>query len=219
MLSQSSWQIGRPDLNAFFFWTFFFPEQQTCQIWVGHSFEIWNLIFGRARYKTEHRVEEVCCSKCFIVFVISFLVYFDKKVHKKLKKEIKQAKNISNLGFCWIKRAPKNKCARQLWHMIYFFQPYYSNFKRVFAICMETPNTNGKKKEKRKRWFQFKNTPLNPHCTSEILKSNPHRLNLPLHPFTPPPHTHSAEQNCQGGQTYPASPGVGIPECWSKVYV
>ena len=26
------------------------------------------------------------------MFVISFLVYFDKKVHKKLKKKIKQAK-------------------------------------------------------------------------------------------------------------------------------
>ena len=137
-MSQSSWQIGRPDLNAvflnvFFFFFFFFPEQQTCQIWVGHSFEIWNLIFGWARYKTEHRVEEVCCSKCFIVFVISFLVYFDKKVHKKLKKKkkkIKQAKKISNLGFCWIKRAPKNKCARQLWDIWFIF--FFSLIKRFF---------------------------------------------------------------------------------------
>ena len=119
-MSQSSWQIGRPDLNAVFLNFFFFPEQQTCQIWVGHSFEIWNLIFGWARYKTEHRVEEVCCSKCFIVFVISFLVYFDKKVHKKLKKKISKQKN-SNLGFCWIKRAPKNKCARQLWDIWFIF--------------------------------------------------------------------------------------------------
>ena len=47
-------------------------------------------------------------------------------------------------------------------------------------------------------------------CTLGILKFNPHRLNLPLHPFTTPPpdtHTHSAEQNCQGGQI---SPGVGM---------
>ena len=83
----------------FFFFFFFFPEQQTCQIWVGHSFEIWNLIFGWARYKTEHRVEKICCSKCFIVFFISFLVYFDKKVHKKLEKKIKQAKKFQTLDF------------------------------------------------------------------------------------------------------------------------
>ena len=50
-------------------------------------------------YKTEHRVEEVCCSKCFIVFFISFLVYFDTKVHKKLKKKIKQANKIQTLDF------------------------------------------------------------------------------------------------------------------------
>ena len=50
-------------------------------------------------YKTEHRVEEVCCPKCFIVFDISFLVYFDKKVHKKLKKKIKQAKKFQTLDF------------------------------------------------------------------------------------------------------------------------
>ena len=74
------------------------------------------------------------------------------------------------------------------------------------------------KKKKENNDFSLKN-PLKPHCTSGILKSNPHRLNLPPHPFTPPPPTHSAEQNCQGGQTYPASPGVGMPECWSKVYV
>ena len=91
-MSQSLWQIGRPDLNAFFFnffFFFFFGEQQTCQIWVGHNFvqyEIWNLIFGWTRYETEHRIEEVCCSKCFIVSVMSFHVYFDKEVHKKLEK-------------------------------------------------------------------------------------------------------------------------------------
>ena len=100
-MSQSLWQIGRPDLNAFFFLIFVFVfvfflsllppplEQQTCQIWVGHRFvqyEIWNLIFGWTRYKTEHRVEEVCCSKCFIASVVSFHVYFDKQSHKKLEK-------------------------------------------------------------------------------------------------------------------------------------
>ena len=40
------------------------------------------------RYKTEHRVEEVCCTKFFIVSVMSFHVYFDKQVHKNWKKQI-----------------------------------------------------------------------------------------------------------------------------------
>ena len=98
-------QIGKPDLNAFFFNVFlflffFFPcsdEQQTFQIWVGHNFvqyEIWNLIFGWTRYKTEHRVEDVGCSKCLIVSVMSFYLYFDKQGHKKLEKKSKQAKKL-----------------------------------------------------------------------------------------------------------------------------
>ena len=70
------------------------PEQQTCQIWVGHSFEIWNLIFGWTRYKTEHRGEKVCCSKCFIVSFISFFVYFDKQVHEKLEKKLSKRKKF-----------------------------------------------------------------------------------------------------------------------------
>ena len=31
--------------------------------------------------------------------VTSFLVYFDKQIHKKLEKKIKQAKNIQTLNF------------------------------------------------------------------------------------------------------------------------
>ena len=71
-MSQNLWQIGRPDPNAFFnvffFFFFFFSEQQACKIWVGHNlvqYEIWNLIFGWIRHKTEHKVEEVCCSEVF----------------------------------------------------------------------------------------------------------------------------------------------------------
>ena len=95
-MSQSLWQIGKPDLNAFFLpFFFFFPEQQTFQIWVGHNFvqyEIWNLIFGWTRYKKEQGVEEVCCSKCFIVSVMSFHLYFDKQVHKTTAKKLSKKK-------------------------------------------------------------------------------------------------------------------------------
>ena len=83
----------------------FFSDQQTFQIWVGHNFvqyEIWNLIFGWTRYKTEHRVEKVCCLKCIIVSVISFDLYFDKQAHKKTRKKIskqKKKKKIKSLNF------------------------------------------------------------------------------------------------------------------------
>ena len=119
-MSQSSWQIGRPDLNAFFLNFFFFPEQQTCQIWVGHSFEIWNLILDEQKYKTEHRVEEVCCSKCFIVSVISFLVYFDKQIHKKLEKN-KQAKKFKPWILLNQTCTEKQMRTTALRHRIYFF--------------------------------------------------------------------------------------------------
>ena len=52
----------------FCFVLFFFSEQQTFQIWVGHNFvqyEMWNLILGWRRYKTEHRVKGACCSNLF----------------------------------------------------------------------------------------------------------------------------------------------------------
>ena len=105
---------------GFFNVFFLFSDQQTCQIWVGYSFEIWNLILDEQDTRQNTRVEEVCCSKCFIVSVISFLVFFDKQVIKNWKK-IKQAKKNSNLEICWIKRAPKNKCARQLWDIGFIF--------------------------------------------------------------------------------------------------
>ena len=46
------------------------------------------------------RVEEVCCSN-FIVSVMSFHVYFDKQIHKKLGKKLsKQKKIYIKLEFC-----------------------------------------------------------------------------------------------------------------------
>ena len=57
-----------------------------------------NLIYGRTRYKPEHRVEEVCCTKCFIVSVMSFHAYFDKQVNKKLRKKLSKRK-IDSLNF------------------------------------------------------------------------------------------------------------------------
>ena len=72
---------------SFYFFKFF-SEQQTCQIWVCHNLcsGIWNFIFGWARYKTEHRVKEVGCPKCFNVSIIglsSTCNYVDMSSEKK----------------------------------------------------------------------------------------------------------------------------------------
>ena len=138
-----------------FFLNFVFPEQQTCQIWVGHSFEIWNLIFGWARYKTEHRVEEVCCSKCFIVFVISFLVYFDKKVHKKLKKEIKQ-KNFKPwilLNHC-AHRKTNARGSFDIWFI--FLSLITQTLKGCLLYAWKHPTPMEKKKKKENDDFSLK---------------------------------------------------------------
>ena len=121
----TDWQTW-PKCGFLTFFFLFFPEQQTCQIWIGHSFvqyDKWNLIFGWwTRYKTEHRVEEVCCSKCFIVSVMSFHVYFDKQVHKKNEKKKKLSKKkIESLNFAESNVYRKNKRARQLWDIQFIF--------------------------------------------------------------------------------------------------
>ena len=120
-MPQSSWQDWKTWPKCVFFLTFFFfPEQQTCQIWVGHALKYGTWFLDEQDTRQNTRVDKVCCSKCFIVSVISFLVYFDKQVHKKLEKKLSKQKN-SNLEFCLIKRAPKNKCAWQLWDIGFIF--------------------------------------------------------------------------------------------------
>ena len=52
-----------------FFFSFFFFWAADVSISVSHNFvqcEIWNLIYGSTIYNTEHRVEGVCGTKCFI---------------------------------------------------------------------------------------------------------------------------------------------------------
>ena len=113
----------------FFFSFSFFPEQQTCQIWVGHSFEIRNLILDEqdTRQNTELKkyvVQSVslCLSYVFLYILTSKFIK-KKKLGKKLSKQkkFKKKKKNSNLEFCWNKRAPKNKCARQLWDIGFIF--------------------------------------------------------------------------------------------------
>ena len=112
-----------PKCGIFLTFFFFFPEQQTCPIWVSHNFvqyEIWNLIYGWTWYKTEHRVEEVCCTKCFIVSTVTSIhVCFDKQVHNKLDK-IRQAKKIKSLNLAE-SNAHQNKRARGSFETYNFF--------------------------------------------------------------------------------------------------
>ena len=130
-MSQSLWQIGRPDLHAFFL-TFFPPEQQTCQIWVGHNFKIGNLIFWMNKIDTRHNTElkKSIVQSVSLCLSYLFLIYFDKQVHKKLKpkknktkqkqKKLSKQKN-SNLGFTESTHTEKQMHTAALRHTIYLF--------------------------------------------------------------------------------------------------
>ena len=110
----------------FFSFFFFFFEQQTCQIWVVHSFEIWNLILDEQDTRQNTDLNKSVVQSVSLCLSYLFLYILTSKFVKNWKK-IKQAKKRSNLEFCWIRRAPKNKCALQLWDIgfiylfIYFF--------------------------------------------------------------------------------------------------
>ena len=148
-MSQSSWRIGRPDLNAFFFFflTFFFffffffseQQQQTCQIWVGHSFENMELDFGWTRYKTEHKSwRSLLFQSVSLCLSYLFLYILTSKFMKNWKKNYASKKN-SNLEFCWIKRAPKNKYAWQLWDIGFIF---FSLIYLIFGFSVFEVNNN-----------------------------------------------------------------------------
>ena len=124
-MSQSSWQIGRPDLNAvffnvfFFFFFFFFWAANVSDL---SRSQLWNmeLDFGWTRYKAEHKSWRSLLFKVFHCVCHIFACIFWQTSHKNWKKNQASKKN-SNLEFCWIKRAPKNKCARQLWDIGFIF--------------------------------------------------------------------------------------------------
>ena len=105
-MSQSSWQIGRPDLNAFFFLAgfclfvclFVFSEQQTCQIWVVHSFEIWNLILDEQDIRQNTELNKSVFQSVSLCLSYLFLYILTSKFVKNWGK-IKQAKKIQTLNF------------------------------------------------------------------------------------------------------------------------
>ena len=153
-MSQSSWQIGRPDLNAFFLRAFFFsppPEQQTCQIWVGHSFEIWNLIFGWTRYKTLEDRTQSWRSLLFKVFHcvchISSFIFWRASSQKTEKKKKNYANKKKKKFKPWIllnqTRTVKQMRAVALRHRIFFFSLKHS-LGLILINVLETPTTVSK---------------------------------------------------------------------------
>ena len=104
--------------NVFFF--FFFWAANVSDL---SRSQLWNmeLDFGWTRYKAEHKSWRSLLFKVFHCVCHIFSCIFWQTSHKKLFKKIKQVKKKSNLEFCWIKRAPKNKCARQLWDIGFIF--------------------------------------------------------------------------------------------------
>ena len=166
-MSQSLWQIGRPDLNAFLFcfvvfcsccfcfcfvlflflfcFGFFFPVSSRRV-----RFELVTALFSM-KYGTwflneqdtrQNTVEVVCCSKCSIVSFISFHVYFDKQVHKNMKKKLILLNQTHTI---------KQMRATALRHKIYFFGLIFiifflsvdsfeiTHFKVIFNYGCSTP--------------------------------------------------------------------------------
>ena len=81
---------------------FFSPEQQTCQIWVGHNFvqcKIWNLIFGWTRYKTSNTELKKSVVQS-VLLCLSCLFILTSKFIKKKKKKI-QGLNFAESNAHW----------------------------------------------------------------------------------------------------------------------
>ena len=81
--------------NVFFF---FFSEQQKCQIWVGHSFEIWNLIFDEQNTRQNTELKKSVVQSVSLCLSYLFLYILTSKFIKNWKK-IKQAKKIQTFNF------------------------------------------------------------------------------------------------------------------------
>ena len=105
-----------------FFFFFFFPEQQTCQIWVGHSFEIWNLIFGWARYTRQNtELKKSVVQSVSLCFSYLFLYILTRKFIKNWKKKLSKQKNFKPWILLNQTRTEKQMRTAALRHMIYFF--------------------------------------------------------------------------------------------------
>ena len=65
---------------------FFFWAADVSNLGRSQLCSVWNMELDLWMNKIQDRVEEVCCTKCFIISVMSFHVYFIKRFHKKLKK-------------------------------------------------------------------------------------------------------------------------------------
>ena len=103
--------------------------------------QLWNmeLDFGWTRYKAEHKSWRSLLFKVFHCVCHIFSCVFWQASHKKLKKNQASKKKNSNLEFCWIKRTPKNKCARQLWDIgfIFFSLINVMHIKRNVIYCCD----------------------------------------------------------------------------------
>ena len=94
-----------------FFFSFFFSEQQTCLIWVGHNFFQYEISRGNKELdlrmnKIQDKIQlkksvvqsGLLCLSCLLMFILTgkFITNW---------KKIKQARKNWKPEFCWIKRA------------------------------------------------------------------------------------------------------------------
>ena len=124
---QSSWQIGRPDLNAvflnvFFFFFFFFSlssRRVRSESVTALKCGTWFLDEQDTRQNKELKKSVVQSVSLCLSYL--FLYIFDKKVHKRLKKKISKQKKFKPWILLNQTRTEKQMRAAALRHRIYFF--------------------------------------------------------------------------------------------------
>ena len=124
--------------NCVFFLTFlfcfvlfcFFSEQQKCQIWVGHSFEIWNLILDEQDTRQNTELKKSFVQSVSLCLSYLFLCILTSKFIKKLEKKVSKQKKFKPWILLNQTRTKKQTRAAALRYRIYFF----SLSKRSFCL-------------------------------------------------------------------------------------
>ena len=138
-MSQSSWQIGRPDLNAVFNSFFFLSSRRVrFESFTALKYETW-LDEQDTRQNTELKKSVVQSVSLCLSYL--FLYILTSKFIKKLGKKISKQKKIETLNFAESNAHRKNKCKRQLWDIGFISFSLISCHLLKIALLSVVPST------------------------------------------------------------------------------
>ena len=132
-MSQSSWQIGRPDPNAVFFLLFFFLSSRRVRFEsvTALKYGTWFLDEQDSRQNTELKKSVVQSVSLCLSYL--FLFILTRKFIKNWKKKLSKQKNFKPWILLNQTRTEKQMRAAALRHMIYFFS--LIDGKYYYTIC------------------------------------------------------------------------------------